>query len=139
MPNTEVKLFSVDDTWWVTARESRELPEQSRLCLTKVRHRFSLYEKQNIPWVAQSVEHVAVKQREPSPSAAGGRRSEGAGLCRGRQAARRFSSEDECREPQTDRWCNQRQKKEQKLIYSSIAQSVEHAAVNRRVVGSSPT
>ena len=24
-------------------------------------------------------------------------------------------------------------------IYSSIAQSVEHAAVNRRVVGSSPT
>ena len=34
MPNTVVKLFSVDDTWWVTARESRELPEQkSRLCL----------------------------------------------------------------------------------------------------------
>ena len=25
------------------------------------------------------------------------------------------------------------------LIYSSLAQSVEHAAVNRRVVGSSPT
>ena len=25
------------------------------------------------------------------------------------------------------------------FIYSSIAQSVEHAAVNRRVVGSSPT
>ena len=25
------------------------------------------------------------------------------------------------------------------LFYSSIAQSVEHAAVNRRVVGSSPT
>ena len=25
------------------------------------------------------------------------------------------------------------------LLYSSIAQSVEHAAVNRRVVGSSPT
>ena len=25
------------------------------------------------------------------------------------------------------------------IIYSSIAQSVEHAAVNRRVVGSSPT
>ena len=30
-------------------------------------------------------------------------------------------------------------RKQQKLIYSSIAQSVEHAAVNRRVVGSSPT
>ena len=26
MPNTEVKLFSVDDTWRVTARESRTLP-----------------------------------------------------------------------------------------------------------------
>ena len=25
------------------------------------------------------------------------------------------------------------------LLYSSLAQSVEHAAVNRRVVGSSPT
>ena len=29
MPNTEVKVFSVDDTWWETARESRELPEQN--------------------------------------------------------------------------------------------------------------
>ena len=28
MPNTEVKLFSVDDTWRVTARESRTLPTQ---------------------------------------------------------------------------------------------------------------
>ena len=27
MPNTEVKLLNVDDTWWVTARESRKLPE----------------------------------------------------------------------------------------------------------------
>ena len=24
--NTEVKLFSADGTWWVTARESRSLP-----------------------------------------------------------------------------------------------------------------
>ena len=24
--NTEVKLFSADDTWWETARESRTLP-----------------------------------------------------------------------------------------------------------------
>ena len=29
MPNTEVKVFSVDDTWWETAREIRELPEQN--------------------------------------------------------------------------------------------------------------
>ena len=29
MPNTEVKVLSVDDTWWETARESRELPEQN--------------------------------------------------------------------------------------------------------------
>ena len=27
MPNTEVKLLNVDDTWWETARESRKLPE----------------------------------------------------------------------------------------------------------------
>ena len=27
MPNTEVKLLNVDDTWWVTAWESRKLPE----------------------------------------------------------------------------------------------------------------
>ena len=27
MPNTEVKLLNVDDTWRVTARESRKLPE----------------------------------------------------------------------------------------------------------------
>ena len=25
IPNTEVKLRSADDTWWVTARESRSL------------------------------------------------------------------------------------------------------------------
>ena len=29
MPNTEVKVFSVDDTWLETARESRTLPEQN--------------------------------------------------------------------------------------------------------------
>ena len=29
MPNTEVKVFSVDDTWRETARESRTLPEQN--------------------------------------------------------------------------------------------------------------
>ena len=27
MPNTEVKLLNVDDTWWATAWESRKLPE----------------------------------------------------------------------------------------------------------------
>ena len=27
IPNTEVKLNSVDGTWWVTARESRTLPD----------------------------------------------------------------------------------------------------------------
>ena len=29
MPNTEVKLLNVDDTWRVTARESRQLPERA--------------------------------------------------------------------------------------------------------------
>ena len=27
IPNTVVKLLSVEDTWWVTARENRTLPE----------------------------------------------------------------------------------------------------------------
>ena len=34
MPNTEVKLLNVDDTWWVTARESRKLPERRMLKIT---------------------------------------------------------------------------------------------------------
>ena len=28
IPNTVVKSFSADDTWWATARESRSLPVQ---------------------------------------------------------------------------------------------------------------
>ena len=34
MPNTEVKLFSVDGTWRETARESRTLPEPT--CLLQI-------------------------------------------------------------------------------------------------------
>ena len=37
IPNMEVKLLSVEDTWWVTAWENRTSPEQTRqrfnLCL----------------------------------------------------------------------------------------------------------
>ena len=46
MPNTEVKLLNVDDTWWVTSWESRKLPERKNaeynyrsrylLCLKKM-------------------------------------------------------------------------------------------------------
>ena len=43
-----------------------------------------------------------VNQRESSLSAASGRRSEGAELCRGRQTSRWFISEDRCQAPQTD-------------------------------------
>ena len=39
MPNTEVKVFSVDDTWWETARESRELPELYGPLVKRLRHR----------------------------------------------------------------------------------------------------
>ena len=62
IPNTEVKLIYVENTWLVTAREDRTMPTQ--------------------------------KSKEINLTL---------------------------------------------LTYSSIAQSVEHAAVNRRVVGSSPT
>ena len=34
MPNTEVKLLNVDDTWRVTARESRKLPVSTALKIT---------------------------------------------------------------------------------------------------------
>ena len=44
IPNTAVKLLSVDDTWLVTARESRSLPD--------------LYSS-----IAQPVEHAAVNRR----------------------------------------------------------------------------
>ena len=30
IPNTVVKLLSVEDTWWVTAWENRSSPEQTR-------------------------------------------------------------------------------------------------------------
>ena len=29
IPNTVVKLFCVEDTWWATARENRSSPEQT--------------------------------------------------------------------------------------------------------------
>ena len=44
IPNTVVKLLSADDTWMVTSRESRSLPD--------------LYSS-----IAQSVEHAAVNRR----------------------------------------------------------------------------
>ena len=44
IPNTVVKLLSADDTWLVTARKSRSLPD--------------LYSS-----IAQSVEHAAVNRR----------------------------------------------------------------------------
>ncbi len=34
IPNTEVKLLSGDGTWWVTAWESRKLPERRMLKIT---------------------------------------------------------------------------------------------------------
>ena len=44
IPNTVVKLLSADDTWLVTARESKSLPD--------------LYSS-----IAQPVEHAAVNRR----------------------------------------------------------------------------
>ena len=81
IPNTEVKLLSVDNTWRATAREDRTLPERGLRTRRKLR-----------PWIC---------------------------IYRGK--------------------LGYNTKKAHNSIYSSIAQSVEHAAVNRRVVGSSPT
>ena len=37
IPNTEVKLFSADDTWLDTARESRSPPDSIRIAEQKLR------------------------------------------------------------------------------------------------------
>ena len=52
IPNTEVKLFSVEDTWLVTAWEVRTMPIYASL--------------------AQSVEHAAVNRRVVGSSPTGG-------------------------------------------------------------------
>ena len=50
IPNTEVKLNSVDGTWWVTARESRTLPDY-------------FFSQKTYSRIAQSAEHLTVNQR----------------------------------------------------------------------------
>ena len=56
IPNTEVKLIRVEDTWLATTRENRSMPA------SKIKHYFfsalSLYSS-----IAQSVEHAAVNRR----------------------------------------------------------------------------
>ena len=45
IPNTEVKLRSADDTWWVTARESRSLLRLIQKRLDFVSNLFLFYVK----------------------------------------------------------------------------------------------
>ena len=52
IPNTVVKLLSVEDTWWATAWENRSSPEQTRQRLS-----LPLYSS-----IAQSVEPAAVNR-----------------------------------------------------------------------------
>ncbi len=62
MPNTEVKLLNVDDTWRETARESRKLPES----ITKdndIVVIFGIYSS-----IAQLVEHLTLNQGVPGSS-----------------------------------------------------------------------
>ena len=40
IPNTEVKLISVEDTWLETARENRETPTQSQNSVESIRLSF---------------------------------------------------------------------------------------------------
>ena len=65
IPNTEVKLIRVEDTWLATARENRSMP-----ALHQIKHFFSalsLYSS-----IAQSVEHAAVNRRVVGSSPTGG-------------------------------------------------------------------
>ena len=57
IPNTEVKLIYVEDTWLVTARENRSMPTPG-----------SLFFPVSYSSIAQSVEHAAVNRRVVSSS-----------------------------------------------------------------------
>ena len=91
IPNTEVKLLSVENTWWATAREDRTLPEQinGRSSLTSsVKHIYVkclifsqkcdiLITKTKYSSIAQSVERMTVNHDVAGSSPAGGaKRSE---------------------------------------------------------------
>ena len=65
IPNTVVKLFSADDTWWATARESKTLPEHTPI----YRGKYSS--------LAQSVERMTVNHDVAGSSPAGGARLRG--------------------------------------------------------------
>ena len=59
IPNTEVKLLNVDDTWWATAWESRKLPELR--ARNPNRDRIScIYSFKRYSSLAQSVERMTV-------------------------------------------------------------------------------
>ena len=62
MPNTEVKLLNVDDTWRATARESRKLPD------------FPLWFNQSgvYSFIAQLAERMTVNHDVAGSSPAGG-------------------------------------------------------------------
>ena len=77
IPNTVVKLLSVEDTWRATARENRTLPEQSngRSSLTSsVMYIFSKNEKTKTTYssLAQSVERMTVNHDVAGSSPARG-------------------------------------------------------------------
>ena len=60
IPNTEVKLISVENTWLVTAWEDRMMPVRKRNPFKGFFSRYCL--------LAQSVEHAAVNRRVVSSS-----------------------------------------------------------------------
>ena len=72
MPNTEVKLLNVDDTWRVTARESRKLPEPTttqKITVNKIAVIFRVYIYSSI---AQLAERMTVNHDVAGSSPAGG-------------------------------------------------------------------
>ena len=72
MPNTEVKLLNVDDTWWETARESRKLPEPK----SEGTRILAYLEKNKYSFIAQSVERMTVNHDVAGSSPAGGAKKE---------------------------------------------------------------
>ena len=99
----------------MTAREDRTLPEQRMSGRREAFARASVYAGQILHILDKCNLKISYSSIAQSQAAWGGKR------------------ERVVERPAV------KQTRKNNFIYSSIAQSVEHAAVNRRVVGSSPT
>ena len=58
IPNTEVKLFSADDTWLDTARESRSPPDSINCSMKMLQFFFVFFGIRQGTWKAYGIQEV---------------------------------------------------------------------------------